>query len=330
MREWRLTTGDPLAMRFAADARLTVTNYADDQTWELAFGDSSEPAFSVQTRYGGRVGLARVVPMIVIEGRTPIYEAGSFAERPVLRAFAPNYARLSARPLTTLDLDFELWVMESREVGGRFTFTNKVAQPQALRLELFGQIAPLEGKPPVMNLLGLDDGTEALHLGKLGGLNPVLMLEFAVPGQPPAPVVAWEAPRTSPKLSAPITVPANGSLAVRWVHAGYSSVEDSLKNAYQRLYKSAWDEEIAKIPDLPVIETGNADWDATIAFTGVVTLRSFISGNSLPHPTLVAARIPSRGFSAHGDGSDHGRQWNGASAYLTYLAAPSAAILAPE
>jgi hypothetical protein len=336
MREWRLTTDDAYALRLAADVRLTPTYYADDQVWEVTLGGPTEPAISFQTRYGSRVGLARFVPMIIIEGqKAPIYEAQTFVERPMLRNFAPNYARLTAKPIAALDLEMEVWAAASQELAGRFTFTNTSAAPVNIRLELFGQIAPVEGiRGPEMNILGLDDGTEALHLGKITAtLNPVLMLENSIPGPRPVPNAAWETAKVSPKLIAPVTIPAGGSVAIRWVHAGYATVDDSLKNAYLRLYKSDWDAGLKQITALPTleIETGNPAWDAAIAFSTLVTLRSFISAaGGFPYPTIVSARIPSRGYSAHTDGSDHGRQWNGVSVYLAYLAAPSAAIVAPE
>ena len=103
MRDWHLTASDPLTMRFAADARLGRTDYVDDQSWEIAFGGRQEPSLSFQTRYGGRAGLARIVPMWVFDGK-PLYEGGALAEQPALRAFAPNYARITARLTKTLNL----------------------------------------------------------------------------------------------------------------------------------------------------------------------------------------------------------------------------------
>jgi hypothetical protein len=70
MQEWHLTAESPLSMRFAADARLKRTDYADDQSWEIAFGEADAPFLTFQTRYGGRVNIARLVPMFALEGRT--------------------------------------------------------------------------------------------------------------------------------------------------------------------------------------------------------------------------------------------------------------------
>jgi hypothetical protein len=63
MREWQLTQASPMAPRIAADARTGRTNLYDDQVWQLRLGQPDEPAVTLETRYGGRVGLARVVPV---------------------------------------------------------------------------------------------------------------------------------------------------------------------------------------------------------------------------------------------------------------------------
>ena len=328
MRDWHLTADSPLSIRLAADPRLGRTDYADDQSWELAFGGPDEPAFALQTRYGGRAGLARIVPMWVLDGRA-VYESMGYAERPVLVRFAPNYARITARLTNTLALTAEFWVMSSHAVGGRFILENRSDQPAALRVDLFGQVAR-EGKAVEMNLLGLEDGTEALHLGRIGNLNPALMMDYAAP----QPDRRYGDPE-SPKLSTPISAPPRGSAAIRWVHAGRASLNESLATAYQWLQRQDWEAEFQRIEAAnartPHIETGNPDWDAALAFGAQVTLRSFIGPTGhLPGASFVNTRIPARGFSVRSDGSDHGWGWNGQGAALGYLLLPSAAILAPE
>ena len=175
MRNWHLTAGQPLAMRFAADARLDPVDYADDQSWEIDFGSGDAPALAFQTRYGGRAGIVRIVPMFIIGGQ-PIYEADKLTEPPVLTNFAPNYARITARVRPEIGVVSELWVMDSHIVGGRFTFTNEGTMPITVRLDLIAQ-AMREDQSVRMNMLALEDATEALHLGQIGGLNPVLLLE---------------------------------------------------------------------------------------------------------------------------------------------------------
>lgn len=325
MREWQLTADHPLAMRFAADVRLGTTDYTDDQSWEIIFGGPQEPALAFVTRYGGRTGIARLVPMFVLDGRS-IYEGHSLAEQPTLRAFVPNYALVTARLLDTLELTAELWVMDSQAVGGRFTLQNHATQPVTLRLDLFAQLVRDSGMID-MNLLGLDNGGEALHLGKVANLNPILLVEGSK--------TAAGSDRVRPKLSATLTIPAGGRTAVRWIHAGNKTVNDSLQTAFQWLYKTDWDAAIRQIEQLdtqtPIIITGNQEWDTALAFSEQVALRSFVGPtNSLPYPSFVSARIPARGFSPRGDGSDHGWQWSGQTAALSYLVVPTMAILSPD
>jgi len=49
MREWGLTAEAPLSLRIAADARMTVPSYVDDQIWELRLEGGSPPALALET-----------------------------------------------------------------------------------------------------------------------------------------------------------------------------------------------------------------------------------------------------------------------------------------
>ncbi|MHB8628966.1 MAG: MGH1-like glycoside hydrolase domain-containing protein [Aggregatilineales bacterium] len=328
MRDWQLTAGDPLTMRLAADIRLSKTDYADDQSWEIAFGGPDEPALAVQTRYGGRVGLARFVPLWAFDGRA-VYERQAFAEGPVLRAFAPDYARITARPIASLALTFEVWVMDSHAVGGRLRMRNEADTPATFEFDLNTQLAR-EGKVTDIKAIrfspGADQSSEALHLGTVGSsgnsVNPVVLLEQA-------------SGSTGSHLSAPMTIPPGGTAAIRWVHAALPTLNDSLQTAQKWLYQTDWDTAFALIErinaPLPVIETENVDLDAALAFAAQVTLRSFVGATGkLPYPSVVDARIPAFGFSRTRDGADHAPEWQGQAVPLVYLVAPTAAILAPD
>jgi hypothetical protein len=329
MQEWHLNAESPLSMRFAADARLKRTDYTDDQSWEITFGGTEEPSLTFQTRYGGRVNIARLVPMWVLDGRT-VYASMALAERPVLRAFSPSYAKVTAKLTNSLLLTSELFVFESRAVGGRFTLHNSSADAIEVRLEMVAQVMR-DDKQLDMNILSLEDGTDALHLGRVSNLNPVLLLENAKA----PPVARFPGTPIAPKLVSLFSVPANGSLALRWVHGGQISMKDSLQTAFFWLRRADWDAELRKVEQLSAeilsFQTGDADLDAALAFSSAVALRSFVNATgSLPNASFVSARIPSRGWSPRGDGSDHGWQWSGQSAALAALALPSVAALAPD
>ncbi|MBX3062113.1 MAG: hypothetical protein KF726_04005 [Anaerolineae bacterium] len=325
MRAWNLKAGSPLAMRFAADARLTRTDYADDQSWEISFGEGDQPALTFQTRYGARAGIVRLVPMFIFK-EGPVYEAQAYAESPTLVNFTPSFARLSAKLRPNLGLTTDLWLIDSHTVGGSFTFDNQSAEALTLRLDLLAQ-AMREEQSVRMHLLALEDGHEALHLGNIGGLNPVLLLEGVS-------IYNKEHEGARPKLSASITIPAGETKALKWLVSGEKMRQDSLTNGYNWLFDSDWSAALQRAQDsgsvLPIIETGDADLDATLAFSAHVLLRSFISPTKqMPNPTFVTVRTPARGFSPSGDGRDHNWAWNGQSIRAGYLALPAVAQIDP-
>jgi hypothetical protein len=319
VRDWKLTATDPLTLRFAADGRLSRTDYTDDQVWELELGQGDVPALSIQTQYGGRVGLARLIPLLVFPDRA-VFEAAGYAEPFHLRHFAPNYAKLSARPTPELGLEFDLWVMDSHVVGGLFTFHNLTQVEQSFRLELIPQVAR-EGRQPNLKLIELNDALEAVSFGTLVNINPVLTLEHSERSH--------EVQASSPKLSAALTIAPGASVAVRWVHAGFATLEKSASEALRWL-RADWQnafELIEKLnATLPSIETGDEALDALLAFKMQTVLRSYLgSVGKLPYPAPVATRLPTQGYSASA-----GVEAPGQTAQLLWLVAPTTALLAPD
>lgn len=96
LRRWDLHAEAPFAPQIAADARLSRTNFLDDQSWQLAPAVGDSPALALQSRYGGRVGLVSLVPMWV-KGTQVIYQAQTYTASPVINAFAPGYLQLSGK-----------------------------------------------------------------------------------------------------------------------------------------------------------------------------------------------------------------------------------------
>src|SRR6266576_2701733 len=143
MTAWQLTPNSPLALQLGADARLSQTDYFDDQVWELIPGSQGNPALALQTSYGGRVGLASIIPLWRIDNR-PVYQYQAYTSPPVITAFAPGYLQSTAKNTgAALELGFDL-------VGFA------AAQGQEMKL------APLP----------LTAGVQPLAFGKLGNLNP--------------------------------------------------------------------------------------------------------------------------------------------------------------
>ncbi len=322
MRNWQLTVSDPLSLCLAADVRQFQTDYADDQIWELEFGSGQSPALALTTRYGGRCGLARLVPMWVIDGRV-VYEADAYARPPVLHDFYPNYLRLTAFAAPHLALQIEYWAMESHAVGGRVTLRNDGDRPTEAGLDLFAQFMR-EQESGEINLLELSDGTVGLHLKNVGGLQPVILLEKAGPVS-----------GSSPKLASRVSIPAGGQAVLRWVHAGRPSLGESLALAHHWLTAVDWEPYLKELPEInaqtPVIQTGDRERDAAIALSYRLVLGSLVGPTGrLPFPSFVTARIPGRGFSPAGDGSDYYAEWSGQTALDAYLLLPALAQAAPE
>ncbi len=322
MREWNLTPADPMAPRIAADARNRRTNTGDDQVWALRLGGPTEPAAALETRFGGRVGLARLVPIWLVN-RRQVYETSGYHRPPTLNAFAPDYLRLKADITLNLHLTAEYWTMKSQAVGGRFLLFSDASTTQTVRLDLSAQ-AVRDEKNVQMFYLTLENAQVALQMGRMSGLEPVLLLENAAQTG------------TSARLSRTITVEPGQTAFIRWVLAGLPRRDDSLALAYRWLADPNWESHLALIKSraeaTPDIETGHADWDAALAWSQQIVLRSFLAATTnLPHPSFVLARKPSLGFSTSGvqSGGFH-TPWGGQTIPDALHIAPAVALSAPD
>lgn len=310
----------PLTLRIAADARTGRTVYADDQSWEVALGQNEQPAIALQTRYGGRVGLLRVVPMV--RGESQVwYETQHLTSPPRLALLAPDALRVDAEIIPNVQVGFYAWVMHSQAVGGSLIFSNKTQHPLKLTAELVAQ-AMREKQSVPMSVLSLETPhgpAVGLSLGQIGNLQPVLLMERA-----------HENP--SPQLSTPLTIAAGKTASVKFVIAALPHLEDSLEEAYLWLYNADWNAHLKSIQQrqLPMIETGDDEVDAAIMLSQQAALRSLIGKTDhFPYPSPVFVRLPSMGFSPNGTGSDHIRPWEGQNALDTYQLASTLAVLDP-
>lgn len=318
MARWQLSPTSPLALQLAADARLSQTDYFDDQTWELFLGSADNPALVLQTGFGGRVGIVSLLPMWRVDNR-PVYQYQAYTSPPLITAFAPGYAQASAKITPRLTLRADFWAMDSHAVGARLTVKNS-GEAVALGLDLVG-FAAAQGREMKLGTLPLPGGGHALALGKIGNLNPVVILEGGKSASPN-------------RLSVELNVPANGQVVVQWVHAGMPNQAEALALAQTWLRKS-WNNALRKITQatqaIPTIETGDDATDATIAFAYQQLVQSFLKPTaSLPHASFVTARQPGSGYSARGDGSDYPRGWSGQNPTLAYLSAQALAPIQAE
>jgi hypothetical protein len=321
MREWQLTGASPMAPRIAADARTGRTHIHDDQVWQLRLGAPSEPAISLETRYGGRVGLARVVPIWTVE-RRQVLEAQGYHRPPTLTAFAPDYLRVTAEPALGLRATLEFWTMESQAVGGRITCRNTSDRRRSFHLAIAAQ-AIRQNQTQRAIFLSLDNGSMALQLGQLIYLQPVLLVEGGT------------GTGTNPRLGRTLDLMPGQAVTVRWVLAGLPDRNDSLALAHRWLHR-AWDADLAAIEQraqaVPQIETGVDDWDAVLAWSAQTVLRSFLAATgNLPHPSPVGARVPASGYTVGGSlAGGFNAAWGGQTLPTSLQIAPLVALAAPE
>ncbi len=312
LRQWQLDSVSPFSPQLAADARLSQTYYHDDQVWEVSLSQGETPALSLQTGYGGRAGLASIVPMWLHEGRV-IYQAQAYVQSPRLTAFAPGYFQFTAAIAPQLEVIAEYWAIESHALGGRYTITNNSQSEVTLRLDLLGFIG-IGGKEQKLLLLPAPNGGAALGLGKVGNLEPAVVLEGAKT-DPTGQLF-------SSKIGRDIVIESTKTITVRWVHAGLTSIENSIALA-QKWLAADWDAAFSHLAaaaqSIPQIETGNPEWDAAIAFSYQQLVQAFLKPTSkLPQASFVAVRGAGNGFSARGDGGDHQRSWAGQTPVLAY------------
>ncbi len=322
LRRWQLDSRQSLALYIAADARLSLTDYTNDQVWQLDLGQADRPTLALQTQYGGRVGLASIVPMWLYQGRV-IYQYQSYHRPPHITHFAPNYLRAEADLLPTLSLVAEYWAMDSRALGAQFTLKNDSEHPLNLRLDLFAHVGA-QGREQKLGIITYDVNRNAIHMGAMPRLNPVVVM----------PNATTDADNRSPKIGIDVAIEAQKSLAIRFVHAGLADPQSSLTFA-QRWLAENWDTHLQSIANhakaIPIIQTGDADWDWTIACAINRVIQAFFNPTAhLPAASFVSARLPNYGYSAKGDGSDYGRYWDGQDPLLSYQLIPFLATVHPD
>lgn len=325
LRRWLLDSSKPFSLLLAADARLRATDYTNDQVWRLSLGTGGgSPALVLQTSYGGRVGLASIIPMWFYDGRV-IYETQAYSTPPVITGFAPGYLRAQAALTPQVSVQAEYWAIDSHTIGGQFTLVSSKTEAVPLRLDLFGHVGA-QGKEQTLSVVPLENGEHALHFGKVGNINPALLLEGGkaevVSGQPTIPKIGHIIPQIGRKKT-----------VIRWVHAGLPTVQESIAQA-QHWLSQDWTPHLRQIQRaasaIPDIETGDTDLDTAIASAFNELVLAYLKPTaSLPHASPVARRDTNTGFSRQSDGSGHPRAWGGQTAMLSYLAALGVASIDP-
>ena len=325
MRSYEIDAASMFDFHLAADARMSRSNYADDQAWKLDLGGKDRAALAFQTQFGGRAGLVSIVPMWLTGGQH-IYQFQSYRHPPVVIHFAPNYLEIHAEIAPYIELRARYWVMESNAAGGEFSIKNHKNEDLDLQLELFGHVV-INGRNRKLNVLTMGDYSLALHLGQIGNINPVLTLEGAS-------VDIYGGRISSPKLGRKLVLSAGETTRVPFVVAGLPDMRDSHSVAMNWLARP-WDAYFEKIDKyaaaVPRIETGEKSWDTLLDLSYNLLLQSCMGPTDhLANPSLVANRATNRGWSRRGDGRDHMRAWAGQDPTLAYLAATTVANIQPD
>ena len=320
MREWGLTAEAPLSLRIAADARMTVPSYVDDQIWELRLGGGTPSAIALETTYGMRARSMRIFPGFRLDQDTWI-DPLDFHAPPIVGSILPNYLRISFEPALDLRVVGEYWAKESNLVGGRFTLYNASAESIRPEMLIYAQLQPGEN-PQTMTSVS-HQGVTVLQ-GSTGALAPLLFLS----GGPRAAIAPYPALSVRPRLD------PGASEIFTWAHSACAELQDSLALA-KELMSIKWDAEIARIEQensgLVEVETGDPEWDAAFSLAQTISIASFVGPTRhLPHSSIVEERSPDRGYSAHPEGRDHDQGWDGVSASSAYVTILQILPSAPE
>jgi len=320
MHNWNLAAGDPLTLTLAADARLTPTDYTDDQIWEINLGGGEPPALALQTTFGLRAHWLRLFPRF-IRTETTLTDPAGFHAPPRIRNFYPNMLALTFAPFEGLEVVAEYRVVSSNLVAGRLTLTNNSILPQDFRLEWAGLLSPIDHQG---GMVAAASGLEVAMEGETSALNlAVCMTGSPKPSSSPYPALAVDLE----------LYPGNWR-QFTWAACAAHTRETALETARAAAARP-WEAGQARVEMLALsqglsIQTGDTDWDAAFAIAqkeAAKLLLSYPAG--LPYPSFVLSRCPDHGYSLRGDGSDLTHLWIGQTAldsyYLSSLLLPGGA-----
>jgi hypothetical protein len=320
MRTWSLNPDSPLSLRIAADARLATTDYIDDQIWELSLTGGEPASMALQTTYGLRAIGMRIFPGFSLGGAV-LSDPEQFYSQVAIEQFFPNYIKVSFSPYQELAVQGEYWSQNSKTIAGKFDLTNLSGSSIQLQLRLFSLLLPSKGGERMQAWEHM--GATCLA-GRTEHLIPVV---FIMGGAEVEHTVY-------PALVLNRTINPGETRSVVWSHAGFGDRITSFEAARAAVTRP-WEAEIAHLEllnsSMVQIETGDEELDAAFQFSQKVALGSMMGpAKALPKPSFVLSRIPDRGYSHQGDGSDHHWQWDGQSALHTYVLLQQLLDVAPD
>jgi hypothetical protein len=309
MREWNLKAGDPLSLTLSADARLSQTDYCNDQIWELSLKGGEPQALALQTTFGLRAGSFRLFPRFTEEGTNNL-DPATFAGPPAIQHFYPNYLSVSFHPFQDLPVNAEYWIPVSHAAAGRIHLVNRSPKKRLIRVDWIA-ILSIAGEGERMGPAEFDN--VQVLAGSTGDLAPVLFMM----GGPQAITAPY------PTLFQNLELAPQQECTLTWTLAALSDPRASFDLARDLAAKN-WEAELARIELLNSghleIYTGEPDWDAAFAFSQKVAHGLLLQATQhLDSPSFVLTREPDQGFSIRGDGLDYNYTWNGQTPLDTYL-----------
>jgi hypothetical protein len=302
MRDWSLRLGDPLHLTLAADARLSKPDYPNDHIWEVELGsnDPERSAVGIATTFGSRARSMRLF-LRFTEGGNSVTDPNTFASKPSLRRFYPNFLTLDFVPFENLQTTADFWVPESHSVAGRVTLVNKTTTVRNIQLEICAAIAPLSGQSIVPTQQQLVN----ILAGQTSGIAPVIFMTGG-PKHGPGPHAS---------LILDLELGPGATRTISFAEAALDTIPEGFDLA-RKTAARPWQAELARIEMLDAsqtidIRTGDPDWDAALAFSQKAAHALFLHSEHLPHPSFVQARHSDHGHSNKGDGTDYPPAWNG-------------------
>lgn len=302
MRDWSLRLGDPLHLTLAADARLSKPDYPNDHIWEVELGsnDPERSAVGIATTFGSRARSMRLF-LRFTEGGNSVTDPNTFASKPSLRRFYPNFLTLDFVPFENLQTTADFWVPESHSVAGRVTLVNKTTTVRNIQLEICAALAPLSGQSIVPTQQQLVN----ILAGQTSGIAPVIFMTGG-PKHGPGPHAS---------LILDLELGPGATRTISFAEAALDTIPEGFDLA-RKTAARPWQAELARIEMLDAsqtidIRTGDPDWDAALAFSQKAAHALFLHSEHLPHPSFVQARHSDHGHSNKGDGTDYPPAWNG-------------------
>jgi hypothetical protein len=320
MRDWTLTSKDPLSLRIAADARQTTPNYVDDHIWDIELSGGEPQALAIETSYGLRAQRMRIFPGFSLVGGAAI-NPDQFIQAPIVRRIYPNYACIDCQPFEGLETQIELWARESNLLQGRIQLANQTSGPVSIGTRLYSQLRISEDGKPMGEWQF--KGVTSL-VGTVGDLAPLIFITGG----------ARADHSIYPSLIVDCSLEEGETKSILWTHAGFGDHVASFEAARAAVAIN-WDAEIAKLElanrSMIDIETGEPDWDAAFLFSQKVAVGAYVGPTRhFQRPSFVLSRTSDRGYSASGDGSDYSPHWEGQSALQALAHIPQLIMMAPE